>query len=76
MNEKKIRDFLAKFYRKSDIGMEDNIFELGIINSMFSMQLVMFLEREFNLTVENDDIDMNNFSTIANIVSFIDGKTA
>lgn len=52
----------------------DNIFELGFVDSMFALKLVTFIESEFTLTVGNDDLNLTNFSSIDNIVSFINQK--
>lgn len=75
MNEQKVRDYLKRFYRKREIQNDENIFELGFANSMFSMQLVMFLEREFNITVDSEDMDPKNFETINSILSLIERKS-
>jgi acyl carrier protein len=46
---------------------EDNIFELGLVNSLFALQLVMFLENEFSIQVNNEDLDIANFSSLKNL---------
>lgn len=53
---------------------EDDIFKLGLVNSLFALELVVFLENTFELTVENEDLDLKNFSSIANISQFIARK--
>ena len=67
----KIRSFLNRFFKQSEIGDDDNFFELGFVNSLFAMQLVMFIEKEFKIEIDNEDIDMKNFSTINNISQII-----
>ena len=52
----------------------DNIFEMGFVDSMFAMQLVTFVEFEFDIKVENEDLDINNFNSIHNISLFIERK--
>lgn len=52
----------------------DNFFALGFVNSLFAMKLVNFIEQNFNIKVENDDLDINNFSSIENILKFINRK--
>ncbi len=70
----KVRAFLSRFFRKHEIQEDEDIFALGFINSLFAMQLVMFLEKEFGLRVENKDLDMKNFNTIRSIADFVDSK--
>lgn len=55
-------------------GYEDDIFKLGLVNSLFALELVVFLENTFKITVENEDLDLNNFSAVANIEKFIQKK--
>ncbi len=70
----KLRTFLNRFFRKQELGDNDDIFALGFVNSLFAMQLVMFLEKEFGLRVENEDLDINNFRSIQTIADFVNSK--
>ncbi|CQR54125.1 acyl carrier protein [Paenibacillus sonchi] len=70
-----IQDNLVVFDDEVEFSNEDNIFELGFVNSLFAMKLVTYIESEFNTTIESDEMDINNFNTIDNIVSFINSKT-
>ncbi len=56
------------------LSQEDDIFALGLVNSMFALQLIMFLESEYNITIENEDLELKNFNTVNNIVHFIGSK--
>ncbi len=49
----------------------DNIFEKGFVNSLFAMKLLNYVESEFNISVNNEDIDISNFSSIDNIINLI-----
>jgi acyl carrier protein len=40
------------------------------------MQLVMFVEREFGITVGNEDLNMENFGTVNAIVKLVEKKAA
>ncbi|NLR57668.1 acyl carrier protein [Chitinophaga polysaccharea] len=53
---------------------EDNIFELGFVNSLFAMKLLNYVEHTFDIVLENEDIDINNFSSVNNIERLIAGK--
>ncbi|MEH1807648.1 MAG: acyl carrier protein [Nostoc sp.] len=77
MNEiqAKIKNFLAKFFGNHDLQPDEDIFALGFVNSMFAMQLVLFVEQEFQITIENDDLELENFRTINSIVNLIERKT-
>ncbi|MCG5250369.1 acyl carrier protein [Brevibacillus agri] len=74
-----IRDFilanLVVFDDEVEFGNADNIFELGFVNSLFAMKLVTFIESEFQMTIESDEMEISNFNTIDNIVNFIQSKS-
>lgn len=70
-----IREFLQKRIGQ-EIGFtdEDDIFQLGLVNSLFALELVVFLENTFQIAVENDDLKLEHFSTINNLGNFISRK--
>ncbi|MFD3268957.1 acyl carrier protein [Paenibacillus dendritiformis] len=70
----KIKQFLSRFFRKHELQDDEDIFSLGFVNSLFAMQLVMFLEKEFHIRVDNKDLDINNFRSINKIVELIERK--
>ncbi|MEK3834075.1 MULTISPECIES: acyl carrier protein [unclassified Paenibacillus] len=74
--KEKTKGFLSKFYRKREISDSEDIFALGFVNSLFAMQLVMFMEKEFSIRVENNDLDMNKFRSIESIAQFVEQKKA
>lgn len=57
-----------------NFGFEDDIFKLGLVNSLFALELVVFLEKTFSITIDNEDLDLTNFSSVSNIGSFIERK--
>ena len=77
MNTKeKIKVFLAKFIKVAEINDTDNIFEKGLVNSLFAMNLVNFIETEFDISIDNMELDLDNFKDINSIVALIDKKLA
>ena len=72
----KVRTFLARFFRKHELRDDEDIFALGFVNSLFAMQLVMFLEKEFAVKVDNKDLDFDNFRSINAIIGLIERKSA
>jgi acyl carrier protein len=71
----KIKEFLARFFRSHDLQEDEDIFALGFVNSLLAMQLVSFVEKEFSITVEDDDLDLDNFRSINNIDALIAKKS-
>ena len=76
MNDRKakIKGFLAQYFRSRELRDDEDIFALGFVNSLLAMQLVNFVEKEFGVTIEDDDLDFENFRTIDNIDGLIEGK--
>lgn len=71
----KIRDYFAGAIA-APVGDSDDIFDLGIVDSLFAMQLVMFVEREFSIVAERGDLDIRNFCSIDALVAFVEFKLA
>lgn len=61
----RVRTYLARFFPGYELRDEDDIFRLGFVTSMFALQLVAFLEREFKIEIENEDLDLDNFRSVA-----------
>lgn len=70
------RAFLSNFIKKKELQDTDDIFAIGDVNSLFAMQLVMFIEKEFGVAIENSDLNLNNFRSIQAITAFIESKNA
>lgn len=72
----KIKNFLSKFFRNYDLRDEDDIFALGFVNSLLALQLVNFLQKEFSITIEDEDLDFENFRTLNNMDALLGRKLA
>jgi methoxymalonate biosynthesis acyl carrier protein len=69
-----IRQFLARFFQNYDLQDDEDIFALGFVNSLFAMQLVVFIEKEFEISIDNEDLDIDNFRTIAALTNLVKRK--
>lgn len=49
----------------SGIGLNESLVASGLIDSIGVLGLVGFLEEEFNIELEADDVTLDNFDTIA-----------
>lgn len=52
----------------------DSLIEKGVIDSTGILQLISFLESEFNLRVEDDEVVPLNLDSIALITAFVNRK--
>ena len=67
----KVRAFLEKFIRDQDFQDGDNIFALGLVNSLMAMQLVLFLEKEFAVKFTNQELNLKNFRSVEAMVELL-----
>ena len=73
--ETKIKETISSFILNSislaDLGEDDHLFETGIVNSLFAVQLMTFIEKTFHVEVGMDDLDIENFKSIKATAAFI-----
>jgi acyl carrier protein len=69
--KEKIRAYFARLFRNADLQDDTDIFATGFVNSLMAMQLVMFVEKEFSITIENEDLDIENFKSIDAITGLV-----
>jgi len=67
----KVRAFLEKFIRDQDFQDADDIFALGLVNSLMAMQLVLFLEKDFAVKFTNQELNLKNFRSIDAMVELL-----
>lgn len=72
--KQRIRLFLSKFIDEKNVADDDNIFEKGLVNSLFAMQLVNYIQNEFDITVNNEELELENFKDINSITALVDSK--
>jgi len=66
-----IRNFLENFIGEEDFSDDDDIFEQGLVSSLMAMQLVLFVEKTLATRVESEDLDLDNFRSIARMEAFM-----
>lgn len=54
-----------------ELGLEDNLFEHGIVDSAGLISFICFMEKEFNLTIPDEDLLPENFVSIASTARYI-----
>ena len=72
-----IRDFILKKFplaRKRGVKESDLLLESGVLDSMGVLELVHFIEQEFNVQVSDEELVPENFQSIDRLVSFLQSK--
>ena len=74
-DEKEIKETVKSFILSSvnipNLEDDDNLFESGIVNSLFAVQLMTFIEKTFALEVGMDDLDIENFKSLNATAAFV-----
>ncbi len=73
----KLKAFIVEKFpvaRKREIRTDDHLLEKGILDSMGVLDVVGFIEEEFQITVVDEDLSPENFQSIDRLVLFIETK--
>lgn len=76
--KEKIRAFIVEnFLFGDDNGLKDDtsFLDEGIIDSTGVLELVTYLEEEFEIQVEDEELIPENLDSINNIAVYLEGKT-
>jgi len=78
--EPQIRQYLAENFLFSDNGyeLEDeaSFLEEGVVDSTGVLELVMFVEEAFSITVQDEEIVPQNFDSVSQLAAYIRRKLA
>lgn len=76
----RIREFILETYLFTDdpsaLDNEDSFLEKGIIDSTGVLELVMFLEEEYGLTIDDEELIPENLDSVKALDAFIQRKQA
>jgi len=75
--DQKIRNFVfEKFPLARRYGLQDSdlLLEKGVIDSLGILDLVTFLEKEFSISVLDDELGPEHFRSIESLASFVEYK--
>ena len=77
--EERIRAYIAENILFSNNGYphsdEASFLEEGIVDSMGIMELVMFVEEQFGITVEDEELVPDNFDSVSRLSAYIRDKS-
>ena len=66
-----IRRFILGSVALRDLDDDANLFEAGIVNSLFAVQLMTFVEKTFAIEVGAEDLDIDNFKSVNATAAFV-----
>ena len=59
-----IRGFILSSITINELDDDDNLFESGLANSLFAVQLMTFLEKTFAIEMGMEDLEIENFESL------------
>jgi methoxymalonate biosynthesis acyl carrier protein len=66
-----VKRFILSSINFTQLDDDDNLFESGIVNSLFAVQLMTFIEKTFAIEVGMDDLDIENFKSLNATTAFV-----
>ena len=74
-----VREYISENFLmgQSDIKVDDttSFLEIGLLDSTGVIELVSFLEEEFGIQVEDDEISPDNLDSVDRIAKYVESKT-
>ena len=78
VDQQEIKDILRTYMLSAimmpDLGDDTDLFESGVVNSLFAIQLMTFVEKRFAVEMESDDLDIENFRSLNATAAFVARK--
>jgi acyl carrier protein len=72
--EERVKGFLLEHFplaRKRDLSRDDQLLGSGILDSLGVLEIVAFLEHEFGITIQDEDLLPENFRSIETLSAFV-----
>jgi acyl carrier protein len=66
-----VKRFISSSIHLPHLGDDDDLFESGIVNSLFAVQLMTFIEKTFAIEMGMDDLDIENFKSLNATTAFV-----
>ena len=69
-----LRAFIRRYLPVTVLDDDQDLFETGVIDSLFLIQMLTFIESSFGIKVETGDLDHSHFRTLNRAGAFIARK--
>ena len=69
-----IKKDLARGKGIGDLSETDDLVEAEVMDSLGIMKLILFLEENFSIKISDDDLTLENFSSVQTIYSLVGKK--
>lgn len=72
----KINQYISDIIGEDSFENDTAIFEEGLVSSLFAIELMTFLEQNFEIKITTNDLDMANYESVNCIADFVCKKKA
>lgn len=69
-----IAQYIEEFMTYEPVGVNVSLVESGLIDSTSIFDLIQHLEETYNITIDDEEIDPENFDTVEKIATFVTSK--
>lgn len=59
-----------------EVSEDEQLIERGVLTSLQTVELVMFMEDRFDIVVEDDELNEETFASVRTIADLVTSKTA
>ena len=66
-----VREFISTSINLANWKDDENLFDSGLVNSLFAVQLMTFIEKTFAIEVGPEDLDIENFKSLNAMTAFV-----
>jgi acyl carrier protein len=63
--------FIRDRFPQVELSAAEDIFALGFVNSLFAMELVLFIENTFGFTIASTELILDNFRTADSMAALV-----
>jgi acyl carrier protein len=73
--EERLVDYVRRKIGARELDRDTALFSDGTIDSVGMVDLIVFLEAEADVIIAADDVTLDNFDSVARIVTFLAGRS-
>ena len=71
-----VKEIILGFFKEKgtadDLEYDTDLFSGGYVNSLFALEVILFLEETFSIHIPNKDVSESNFQTIESIARVVE----
>ena len=69
--QERIMRFFVEKGKADGLDPGADLFKGGFVDSLFALEIVAYIEKEFKIRLKNKDINENNFKTVENMAAVV-----